>query len=65
MFEDSEDKKEKGEFAIRSNSCETPIRETTQEDINDLMDSVHEVNDYRLSHTNNKPIPTEDTARSL
>ena len=51
MFKDSEDKKERGEFAIKSDVRETPIYETTLEDINDLLDSGHE----------EKPSPTGDT----
>ena len=36
-LEDSEEKEERGEFVFKSNSRETPICATTQEDINALL----------------------------
>ena len=65
MLKDSEEEKERGEFAIRSDACETPIHESTKEDINDLLDSGHEVDDDRIPDTKNKPIPTVDTVKIL
>ena len=47
MFKGSEEKKERGEFAIGSYASETPIHETNKEDINDLLSSGHEVDDDR------------------
>ena len=47
MFKGSEENKERGEFAIGSDASEILIHETTQEDINDLLDSGHEVDDDR------------------
>ena len=55
MFNESEEKKERGYFAIGSNARETPINETTQEDINYLMDRGHEVDNDRLPYPKNKP----------
>ena len=63
MFKDSEKKKDKCEFVIGSDARETRIHETTQEDINDLLDSWYEVDDDRLPDSQNKPSPTGDTAR--
>ena len=65
MFKGSEEKKERGEFAIGYDASETPIHETTQEDINDLLDGCHEVDDDRLPAPKNKPIPTGDTEQSV
>ena len=48
MFEGSKEKKDGGEFLIRSDARETTIQKTTQEDINDLLDSGHEVGYDRL-----------------
>ena len=42
-------------------SRETPIHATTQEDINDLLDSGPEVDDDILPALENKHIPTGDT----
>ena len=39
MLQDIENKKGGKEFAIGSDACETTIHETTQEDINDLLES--------------------------
>ena len=46
--------KERGEFAIRSDALETPIHGTTKEDINDLLDSGHEVDYDRLTYPEKK-----------
>ena len=61
MLEDSEEKKERAEFSIGSDARETTINETTQEDINDILDSGGEVDDDRLPSPENKPNPTGDT----
>ena len=60
VFKDSEEKGERGDFAIGSNARETLIHATTQEGINDLLDGGHEVDYDRLLDTDNKPIPTGD-----
>ena len=65
MFEDSEEKKVRREFAIVSNARETPINETTQEDINAHLAVGHEVDDDRLPDIENKPIPTRNTDLSV
>ena len=60
MFEDIEEKKERGEFTIGSDARETPIHETNKEDINDLLDSGHKVDYDRLPDLDNKPSPAGD-----
>ena len=45
MFETSEEKDEVEKVEIGSNACETPICETTLEDINELLSDGYEV-DY-------------------
>ena len=42
-------------FAIRSNTCETPIHATTPEGINNVLYYVYEVNDDRLTAPEKKP----------
>ena len=64
VFENSEEKEEREEYVIGSNSSETPIHATTQEGINDLLDDGHEVDYDRLLDTNNKPIPTGSSDQS-
>ena len=61
MLKDSEEKKERGEFTIRYYARETPIHESTQEYLNNLLDSGHEVDYDRLPVPENKPSPTGDT----
>ena len=65
MFEDSEDKKERGEFSIRSDAFETHIHKTTQEDIIALLDNGNEVDYDIIPDTYIKPIPTGDTDQSV
>ena len=55
MFNGSEENKERGEFAIGSDASETPIHETNQEDINDLLSSGHEVGNDRLPDPKKNP----------
>ena len=60
MFKDSEKKKDKCEFVIGSDARETRIHETTQEDINDLLASGHEVDNDRTPAPKEKLSPTGD-----
>ena len=46
-------------------ACETPIHETTQEDINDLLASGHEVDNDRPPAPKKKPSPAGYTERSV
>ena len=65
MYEDSEDKDQRGEVALKSNARETPIRENKREDTNALLEDGYEVDDDILPATKNKPIPTGDTYRPV
>ena len=58
MFEYSEDKKDREDFETRYYARDNPIHKTTQEDINDLLDSSHEVDYDRLPYPDKKIIPT-------
>ena len=55
MFKGSEEKKERGEFSIGYDASKTPIHETNQEDINDLLASGHEVDNDRPPATEKNP----------
>ena len=61
MFEDSEEKYERGGGAVESDAHKTPINETTIEDINALLEDSYEVDDDRLPDTDKKPIAKGDT----
>ena len=61
MFEDSEEKEERGDVVIVSDTHETPFQETTREGINDLLADVHEVDDDILTAPDSKPRTTGDT----
>ena len=50
---------------IRYDACETPIHETTLEDIYDLLATGHEVDYDRLPDPDNKPILTGYTYQSV
>ena len=50
---------------IISDAIETPIHETTQGGINDLLDSLHEVDYDIFPDPENKQIPTGDTYQSV
>ena len=65
MSKDSEEKKYGVGVAIVSNARDIPLRETTWEGINDLLDDGYEVNDDRLSDLNNKPTPIGDNERPV
>ena len=65
MFEDSEEKEERGDVVIVSDTHETPFQETTREGINDLLDGGYEVDDDKITAPENKPIPTGNTDRPL
>ena len=57
-LEDSKEKEERGEVAVKSNARETPIHATTREDINALIVDGYEVDDDRLPDHDNTPINT-------
>ena len=61
MFKDIEEKELRGEFAVKSDSRETPIHVTTLEDIYALLEDGYKVDDDRIPDPKNKPIPTGDT----
>ena len=61
VFEDSEEKEERGDVVIVSDTHETPFQETTREGINDLLADVHEVDDDILTAPDSKPRTTGDT----
>ena len=58
VFEDSEEKEEGGEVAVKYDAIETPIHATTREDINDLLADGYEVDDDRLPATDITPSAT-------
>ena len=65
MFETSEEKDEVEKFEIGSNACETPICETTLEDINELLSDGYEVDYDWLQTIDNKLSPTGDSDRPV
>ena len=58
MFEYSEEKKDREEFENIYYARDNPIHKTTQEDINDILDSSHEVDYDRLPDPDKKISPT-------
>ena len=50
---------------IVSDYRDTPMHAATQEDINDLLSSGHEVDEDRLLAPGNKPSPTKDADQSV
>ena len=54
-------KKEVGEVTVESVACETPIHETTRQDINVLLKDGYKVNDYRLPAPEYTPRNTDKT----
>ena len=46
---------------VESDTRETPIHATTQEEINALLADGYEVDDDRLTDPENKPSPTYNT----
>ena len=61
VFKNSEDKEEMGEVAVGYDARDTPIHETTQEGINDLLADGYEDDDDRLPAPEKKPSPTGNT----
>ena len=55
-FEDSEEKQERGEVAVKSDACETPIHANNQEGINALIEDGYKVDDDRIPDPDNIPI---------
>ena len=55
----------RGGGGVKSDLRETPIRATTQEDINALLVDEYEVNNSRPPEPENKPITRGDTYRKI
>ena len=54
-----------GWVAVESDSCETPVHETTWENINSLLLEWCEVDDDRFPTPDNKPSAVRDTDRPI
>ena len=65
MFEESEEKEERGEVAIASDARGNPILETNQEVINYLLFDVYEVADNILPNIKTKPSLTDNNDLSV
>ena len=61
----SEEKEERGEVAVESDSCKTPIHATIQEDINYLLAYGYKVDGDRLPAPKNTPSNTGKTDQPI
>ena len=51
MFEDSDKNEGRGYVAVKYDAHDTPIHETNREDINNLLEDAHKINDDILPDT--------------